>query len=174
MEFFEVNKSLQHGVQGIGHIILHSTNDFWQVRTHTWKNSSIFWMLKMSIFTKNEIFTVRLSESMYELFVRTHILESYFSGFFRWCRTFWLLTIIPLDQNWSTYVTMKVIQNHYHFKFSHKFFWKSSKTVFQHIYFTDPKSPRDEFLFSEKFFYQKVWVLKNVLNTHHIAISSYL
>ena len=28
MEVFEVNKSLQHGVQDIGHIILHSTNNF--------------------------------------------------------------------------------------------------------------------------------------------------
>ena len=52
------------------------------------------------------------------------------------------------------------------------FFWKSSKIAFRHIYFIDPKSPRDEFLFSEKFFYQKVWVLKNILNTHHIVISS--
>ena len=73
MELFEINKSLQHGIQGIGHIILHSTNAFWQVRTHTWKNSSIFWMLKMSNFTKNEIFTVWLNESMDELFIRTHI-----------------------------------------------------------------------------------------------------
>ena len=48
---------------------------------------------------------------MDELFVRTHIPESSFNGFFRWCRTFWLLTIIPLDQTWSTYVTMKVIVN---------------------------------------------------------------
>ena len=79
MEFFEVNKSLQHGVQGIGHIILHSTHDFWQVRTHTWKNSSIFWMLKMSNFTKNEIFTVWLNESMDELFIRTHT-----SKLFQW------------------------------------------------------------------------------------------
>ena len=52
------------------------------------------------------------------------------------------------------------------------FFWKSSKIAFRHIYFIDPKSPRDEFLFSEKFFYQKVWALKNILSTHHIVISS--
>ena len=35
-----------------------------------------------------------------------------------------------------------------------------------------PKSPRDEFLFSEKFSYEKVWLLKNILSTHHIFISS--
>ena len=58
------------------------------------------------------------------------------------------------------------------FFITHKFFWKLSKTVFPHIYFIDPKSPWDEFLWSEKFFHQKVWVLKNILNTHHIVISS--
>ena len=79
MEVFEVNKSLQHGIQGIGHIILHSTNAFWQVRTHTWKNSSIFWMLKMSNFTKSNIFIMCLNESMDELFVRTHT-----SKLFQW------------------------------------------------------------------------------------------
>ena len=35
--------------------------------------------------------------------------ESYFNAFLRWCETFWLLTIKPLDQNWSTYATMKVV-----------------------------------------------------------------
>eukprot|EP00493_Phyllostaurus_siculus_P009465 UN09587 len=33
---------------------------------------------------------------------------------------------------------------------------KSSKTAFQHNYFIDPKSQRDEFLLSEKFFHTKV------------------
>ena len=51
MEFFEVNKSLQCIVQGIRHVILHQINELWLVRTHTWKNSSIFWMLKMPNFT---------------------------------------------------------------------------------------------------------------------------
>ena len=86
-------------------------NEFWWVRTHTCKKSSIFWMMKMSNFAKSDIFIICLNESMDELFIRTHIPESYFNGFFRSCRTFWLLTIIPSDQNWSTYVTMKVIVN---------------------------------------------------------------
>ena len=53
MEFFEVNKSLQCIVQGIRHVILHQINEFWWVRTHTWKNSSIFLMLKLSNFTSD-------------------------------------------------------------------------------------------------------------------------
>ena len=58
------------------------------------------------------------------------------------------------------------------FFITHKFYWKLSKTAFPHIYLIDPKSPWDEFLWSERFFHQKVWVLKNILNTHHIVISS--
>ena len=58
------------------------------------------------------------------------------------------------------------------FFITHTFYWKLSKIAFPHIYFIDPKSPWDEFLWSEKFFHQKVWVLKNILNTHHIVISS--
>ena len=58
------------------------------------------------------------------------------------------------------------------FFITHKFFWILSKTIFSHIYFIDPKSPWDEFLWSEKFFHQKVWILKNILNIHHIVISS--
>ena len=60
----------------------------------------------------------------------------------------------------------------YHEVITHKFYWKFSKTAFPHIYFIDPKSPWDEFLWSEKFFHQKVWILKNILNTHHVVISS--
>ena len=79
MEFFEVNKSLQCIVQGIRHVILHQINEFWWVRTHTWKNSSIFWMMKMSNFAKSDIFIICLNESMDELFVRTHT-----SKLFQW------------------------------------------------------------------------------------------
>ena len=50
------------------------------------------------------------------------------------------------------------------FFITQKFFWKSSKTVFRHIYFIDPKSQWDEFLLSEKFFHKKVWVLKDILS----------
>ena len=79
MEFFEVNKSLQCIVQGIRHVILHQINEFWWVRTHTWKNSSIFWMMKMSNFAKSDIFIICLNESMDELFIRTHT-----SKLFQW------------------------------------------------------------------------------------------
>ena len=57
------------------------------------------------------------------------------------------------------------------FFLTHNFFWKLSKTVFPHIYFIDPKSPWDEFLWSEKLFYQKVWALKNILNIYNVLIS---
>ena len=46
------------------------------------------------------------------------ILQSYFNDFLGSCKTFWIPTIIPLDQNWSTSVTLKVIVNHYKFNFS--------------------------------------------------------
>ena len=39
------------------------------------------------------------------------ILQSDFNDFFGSCRTLWIPTIIPLDQNWSISVTLKVIVN---------------------------------------------------------------
>ena len=45
------------------------------------------------------------------------ILESYLNEFFGSCKCFWIPTIIPLDQNLSTLITLKVIRNHYNFKF---------------------------------------------------------
>ena len=78
MEFFEVNKSLQCIVQGIRHVILHQINEFWWARTHTWKNSSIFWMMKMSNFAKSDIFIICLNESMDESFmIMQNILNTY-------------------------------------------------------------------------------------------------
>ena len=59
-----------------------------------------------------------------------------------------------------------------YFLSSTSFFENCQKAHSQHIYFNDLNLPWDEFLWSEKLFHQKVWVLKNILNTHHIAISS--
>ena len=82
MNFFWIllsKKSLKCVVPCIRYFTLHRINEFWWVRTHTWKNSSIFLMLKLSNFTKSDIFTMCLNDSMEEFFVRTHTWK-----IFRW------------------------------------------------------------------------------------------
>ena len=49
-------------------------------------------------------------------FVRIYTWK-YSNEFFGSCRTFWMLTITPSDQNWSTFVTSKVIRNYFNFRF---------------------------------------------------------
>ena len=116
MEFFEVNKSLQYIVQGIIHVILHQMNEFWYVRTHTWKNSSIFWILKMSNFTKSDIFIMCLNESMDELFIRTHT-----SKLFQWF--LWIMQNILNNYNNTIRSKLKYfchIESHYKSRNSRK------------------------------------------------------
>ena len=72
MEFFDLTKSLKCVVQCIRNVPLHRMNGFWWVRNHVSKNSSIFLMLELSYFTKSDIFTMCLNDSMEEFFVRTH------------------------------------------------------------------------------------------------------
>ena len=51
-------------------------------------------------------------------------------------------------------------------------FLKKSKSHFLTYYLHQPGVLRDEFLWSEKLFHQKVWVLKNILNIYNVLISS--
>ena len=115
-----------------------------------------------------------LHELMDELFVKTHTWKL-FQCILQMMRNI-LITYNKTIRSKLKYLCYNESRckwkNRDKFLSSTTFFWKSSKITFRHIYFISHKSPRDEFLFSEKFFYQKVWVLKNILNTHHIFISS--
>ena len=49
-------------------------------------------------------------------------------------------------------------------------FLKKSKSYFLTYCLHQPGVLRDEFLWSEKLFHQKVWVLKNILNIYNVLI----
>ena len=67
-------------------------------------------------------------------------------------------------QNFSAILTQR---SHEHTQL----FLKKSKSHFLTYYLHQPGVLRDEFLWSEKLFHQKVWVLKNILNIYNVLIS---
>ena len=67
-------------------------------------------------------------------------------------------------QNFSAILTQR---SHEHAQL----FLKKSKSHFLTYGFHQTGVLRDEFLWSEKLFHQKVWVLKNILNIYNVLIS---
>ena len=79
---------------------------------------------------------------------------------------FWLTQMIKS-------LTKTFLRRYYDiFLMNQYFFWNFSKTIFAMFGLLWTKYPWDEFLWPEKFFHRKVWVLENILDTHLVVISS--
>ena len=125
---------------------------------------------------------------VYDLFTLWNIFKNYFFReifqlFFSEFQNFkiskkysWIKISVPIcSKECEMIISLPQKKMHWYndiFMTTHKKIWKCLKILFSKRNLLWRAVPRDEFLSSEKFFHQKVWVLKNIFNIYHVLISS--